>query len=487
MGQNNCKPQPGDLIEIDRQRHQHWALYLGDGYVINLTPVGKQDLNFGVHKMPVFTRKVKKQRLKEVVQKNKWRVNNESDHDHTPIPVKEIIQCAEQYIDKELTYREFGSNCEHFVKKLRCGGQLKAFVAGELHIPDMTEGKDYPSPGDLIEIKRGLYTHWALYLGKGHVIHVTDTDEGAPSPSARSKSILSRKARVTKKLLKKVSVNDDWAVNNNYDRFRTPLPVEEIIWRAEGCIGKELPCDVLSRGSEDFVTQLRYGGQLKAFVAGELHIPDMTEGKDYPSPGDLIEIKRGLYTHWALYLGKGHVIHVTDTEEEAPALSATSRTILSRKAKVKKQLLKKVVENDEWCVNNKYDCHRTPFPMEEIIRRAEQWIDREVPYRLFLKNCEHFVTMLRYGEGVSEQAKKALQNINSISSAVSAGIGAASLIAVAGIPVVGLPLMACVPFVAAGGGGLLASIGFTSSNIAHSFTSAKFEKAGKDILEQSCC
>ncbi|XP_053842013.1 uncharacterized protein LOC128811980 isoform X1 [Vidua macroura] len=484
MGQDNCKPQTGDLIEIDRRRHQHWALYVGDGYVINLIPVGKQDLKLGDYKMPVFIRKVKKQRLKEVVQKKKWRVNNECDQYHTPLPVKEIIQCAEHYIDKELTYREFGSNCEHFVKKLRYGGQLKAFVAGELPILGMTEDTDYPNPGDLIEIKRG---HWALYLGKGYVIHVTDTDERAPSLSASRKSILTRKARVTKELLEKVAVNDDWAVNNNYDHFRTPLPVEEIIWRAEGCIGKELPCDVLSTGSEDFVTQLRYGGQLKAFVAGELPILGMTEDTDYPNPGDLIEIKRGLYTHWALYLGKGYVIHVTDTDEGAPALSVSSRTILSRKAKVKKELLKDVVGYDEWCVNNKYDCQRIPFPMAEIIRRAEHQIDKEVPYRLFLKNCEHFVTRLRYGEGVSAQAKKALQNINSISSAVSAGIGAASLIAVASIPVFGLPLMACVPFVAAGGGGLLASIGFTSSNIAHSFTSAKFEKAGKDILEQSCC
>ncbi len=34
-------PQPGDLIEIFRPAYQHWALYLGDGYIINVTPVGK--------------------------------------------------------------------------------------------------------------------------------------------------------------------------------------------------------------------------------------------------------------------------------------------------------------------------------------------------------------------------------------------------------------------------------------------------------------
>jgi len=39
--QSNEEPQPGDLIEIFRPAYQHWALYLGDGYIINLTPVGQ--------------------------------------------------------------------------------------------------------------------------------------------------------------------------------------------------------------------------------------------------------------------------------------------------------------------------------------------------------------------------------------------------------------------------------------------------------------
>ncbi|NWS09538.1 HRSL1 enzyme, partial [Motacilla alba] len=64
------------LIEIDRPRHQHWALYMGDGFVINLKPVGKEDLQLGDCTVLVFIRKVKKQRLKEVLQNNTWRVNN---------------------------------------------------------------------------------------------------------------------------------------------------------------------------------------------------------------------------------------------------------------------------------------------------------------------------------------------------------------------------------------------------------------------------
>ncbi|NWU37791.1 HRSL1 enzyme, partial [Hylia prasina] len=121
----------------------------------------------------------------------------------------------------------------------------------------------------------------------------------------------------------------------------------------------------------------------------------------HPQPGDLIEIDRPLYQHWALYVGDEYVIHVTD--EGAPSLSVSTTAIYTRRAKVKKQLLKEVVGNNKWRVNNKYDRSHTPRPVDEIIRRAEQWIDKEVPYDVLGSNCEHFVTELRYGERESDQ------------------------------------------------------------------------------------
>ncbi|NXI17075.1 HRSL1 enzyme, partial [Irena cyanogastra] len=106
----------------------------------------------------------------------------------------------------------------------------------------------------------------------------------------------------------------------------------------------------------------------------------MGQANCHPEPGDLIEIFRPLYQHWALYVGDGYVIHVTD--EEASSSSLASSSIRSSRAKVKKQLLTVVVEDHKWRVNNKYDRSRTPLPVEEIIRRAEQWIGREVPYNV---------------------------------------------------------------------------------------------------------
>lgn len=67
------------------------------------------------------------------------------------------------------------------------------------------------------------------------------------------------------------------------------------------------------------------------------------------------------------------------------------------------QLLKDVVGNDTYRINNKYDETYSPLPVDEVMKRSEFVIGQEVAYDLLVNNCEHFVTLLRYGEGVSEQ------------------------------------------------------------------------------------
>ncbi|XP_068176113.1 phospholipase A and acyltransferase 1 isoform X3 [Antennarius striatus] len=97
--------QPGDLIEIFRPAYQHWALYLGDGYIINLTPVDEGPVAAMSSVKSVFSRKavVRMQLLKEVVGSDSYRVNNKYDHNHTPLPICEIIQRAQVLIGQEAT------------------------------------------------------------------------------------------------------------------------------------------------------------------------------------------------------------------------------------------------------------------------------------------------------------------------------------------------------------------------------------------------
>ncbi|NXH14070.1 HRSL1 enzyme, partial [Bucco capensis] len=136
-----------------------------------------------------------------------------------------------------------------------------------------------------------------------------------------------------------------------------------------------------------------------------------------PEPGDLIEIFRPAYQHWALYLGDGYIINVTPADEGPPAAFASVGSVFSRKARVRMQLLKDVVGSDTYHVNNKYDGTYAPLPVEEIIRRAENLIGQEVSYDLLGNNCEHFVTLLRYGEGVSDQANRAISAIGFVTAA----------------------------------------------------------------------
>ncbi|XP_028857305.1 phospholipid-metabolizing enzyme A-C1-like isoform X1 [Denticeps clupeoides] len=130
---------------------------------------------------------------------------------------------------------------------------------------------------------------------------------------------------------------------------------------------------------------------------------DLSDPPGNPQPGDLIEIFRPAYQHWALYLGDGYIINLSPIDEGQAAAMSSVKSVFSRKAVVRMQLLKEVVGEDSYRVNNKYDDNHTPLPVSDIIQRAQHLIGQEVSYDLLGSNCEHFVTLLRYGEGVSEQ------------------------------------------------------------------------------------
>ncbi|KAM4895415.1 phospholipase A and acyltransferase 1-like [Sylvia borin] len=146
----------------------------------------------------------------------------------------------------------------------------------------------------------------------------------------------------------------------------------------------------------------------------------------HPQPGDLIAISRPGYQHWAIYVGDGYVIHVTGVN--SGSVEGRSSSKLTR-AQVKKQLLKDVVGKNKWRVNNKYDRFYTPFSVKDIIRRAESCIGKEVLYNVLSSNCEHFVTLLRYGVALSDQVEKAeigfISTVQVIFSAVAVGVGIA--------------------------------------------------------------
>ncbi|XP_059372710.1 phospholipase A and acyltransferase 3-like [Carassius carassius] len=143
-----------------------------------------------------------------------------------------------------------------------------------------------------------------------------------------------------------------------------------------------------------------------------------------PEPGDLIEIFRGTYQHWAIYVGEGYVIHLAPPSEHAQAGAYSMISVLCDKAKVKKEELYEVVGNDKYCINNLLDEKYEPHPVREILRDAHRLLGHELPYCVFKGNCEHFVTELRYGKPHSRQVRKAVEI------GVGVGLAAAATFAV---------------------------------------------------------
>ncbi|XP_076877483.1 phospholipase A and acyltransferase 3-like [Brachyhypopomus gauderio] len=139
-------------------------------------------------------------------------------------------------------------------------------------------------------------------------------------------------------------------------------------------------------------------------------------------PGDLIEIFRGTYQHWAIYVGKGYIIHLAPPTEHAEAGAYSMMSVLCDKAMVKKERLWDVVGTDQFAINNLLDSKYEPRPVRLILRDAHSLLGQELPYCVFSGNCEHFATEMRYGKAESRQVRKAVE--------VGAAMGVAAMIGV---------------------------------------------------------
>ncbi|KAM7085006.1 phospholipase A and acyltransferase 4 isoform 1-T2 [Molossus nigricans] len=131
----------------------------------------------------------------------------------------------------------------------------------------------------------------------------------------------------------------------------------------------------------------------------------MAPFREEPKPGDLIEIYRTGYSHWAIYVGDGYVIHLTSPDDYPGAGSSSLLSVLSNRGVVKRELLKDVVGDCSYKVNNLLDHQYKPRPVSEIISSAKEMVGKKIKYSPLESNCEHFVTYVRYGMAYSLQAE----------------------------------------------------------------------------------
>ncbi|XP_071313740.1 phospholipase A and acyltransferase 3-like [Trachinotus anak] len=146
-----------------------------------------------------------------------------------------------------------------------------------------------------------------------------------------------------------------------------------------------------------------------------------------PEPGDLIEIFRGSYQHWAVYIGDGFVVHLAPPSEVAGAGSNSMMSVLSDKAMVKKEGLWDVVGTNKWKINNGLDEKYQPLPVCDIVKGARELVGKELPYCVLRGNCEHFANELRYGKAESRQVRKAGEAVMVAGLAAAVGLGIVAL------------------------------------------------------------
>ncbi|XP_028668212.1 phospholipase A and acyltransferase 3-like [Erpetoichthys calabaricus] len=169
-----------------------------------------------------------------------------------------------------------------------------------------------------------------------------------------------------------------------------------------------------------------------------------------PEKGDLIKVKRMLYTHWAVYVGNGSAIHTTGILEElserylqslspkdVPSeqgfhefLSLTRRNSTAgdsedsgsseaqREYHITKEKFQTILAADTFAVaNSQYDNRELPgfnfkpFSKSKILERLNRFVGKIYPYSLLYLNCEHFCTFVRYGTAISDQAERFLLSL----------------------------------------------------------------------------
>uniref|UniRef100_A0AAZ3PJX9 LRAT domain-containing protein n=1 Tax=Oncorhynchus tshawytscha TaxID=74940 RepID=A0AAZ3PJX9_ONCTS len=124
-----------------------------------------------------------------------------------------------------------------------------------------------------------------------------------------------------------------------------------------------------------------------------------------PTFGDMIEINRGRYKHWALYIGNEKVIHLVTPEKPSRSrcfrLCSSSSSLCSN-ATITVDTLNNVAGQNRYQINNYL--YLTAREDTIIKKDVEKMRGHTIPYNVLKCNCEHFVTFLRHGQSESKQA-----------------------------------------------------------------------------------
>lgn len=131
--------------------------------------------------------------------------------------------------------------------------------------------------------------------------------------------------------------------------------------------------------------------------------------------GDIIGVKRFLYSHYGVYVGDNKVIHYSGAESDFSGKKTVRYGTMDEFLSGQKEFFELVFP----------DIHKRPekearyetqslkyhlYSPEETVKRAESRLGED-KYNLALNNCEHFAIWCKTGISESYQVKDVLKNV----------------------------------------------------------------------------
>ncbi len=157
--------------------------------------------------------------------------------------------------------------------------------------------------------------------------------------------------------------------------------------------------------------------------------------------GDILSFRRHLYSHDAVYVGQGQIVHLWNADDSADfvnaEVSSSPATSLSlfgallnlwsslwggRSPCTRAQVVLSSIADIKW------DCHmrvranrkRLRLSREEIVERAKSAIGRRCEYHVIFRNCQHFAT---WSQGHVVASRDLSNYISLVSAVYVAGSG----------------------------------------------------------------
>ena len=118
-------------------------------------------------------------------------------------------------------------------------------------------------------------------------------------------------------------------------------------------------------------------------------------------PGDMIQVKGNMvhqwfYSHFAIFIGNDEIVHVDSSDSMLKKCDVVRIRMVDA---LKGKLVRKNNHLDN--ADGFRDKIQSPG---QIVKTARGWVGKFWDYNFYTNNCEHFVTLCRYGRPISLQS-----------------------------------------------------------------------------------